>query len=801
MIKEYIKTTLRSLAKNKLISFINIIGLAVSLAAFFYIHRYVVKELSYDEGHPYQERLYRVAEVIESENYLENSSSSPWPTGPAIVREFPDDVEGMVRFFDFQTPIITVTLEDQRKFNERYIYFTDSTVFDLLDFRMLQGNPKSALSGPFSAVLSRDLATKYFGNEDPIGRKITREGFNTDFTVTGVYEQGSISHIRAEMMLSMQTLEANAPFLRNQWVWNPAWTYIRLSENASVEDLEKNKFPLMVEKYYDPRTKDKTSHYLQPIKDIHLGSHLEFEMSANSDMKYVYIFISCALFLIIIAIVNFINLSTSFSLLRAKEIGVRKVSGAARPQLVFQFLSESVIISVIAYLLALALLYVSMPFLQGLIDIQFQELIGMKNLLFQFSIVILVGLVSGIYPAFFISSFDPLLVFKGKFISNAKGQFLRKGLVISQFTIAIVLIIFTYVTYQQLQLLHNKDYGYHTNDVVILDATTTGLGQRLDGFKSALKANASIESITTMSDMIGANNNNHDFHHEGMQPGTWNFYPALIVDEEFAGTMGLEIVAGRDFSKDRQKEDSLSVVINTAMAKTLGYATPDEAIGHRLNSISGNESIIGVVKDFNYKSLHSEIGPFVLDIGSRGPNGFFFFRHVAIKVSSVNNETLAHIRKVWEEFVPNKPFTYKILGEELRGLYKSENNLGKILALFAVLTVIIACLGLFALATFIAQQKTKEIGIRKVLGAGMFKLFYVGYKEQFILIVGSLVLATPIAFVLVNNWLADFAYRVTLGPLPFLVAGLLAIAISSLTVFSNFYKTITADPANVLRDE
>ncbi len=800
MTPEYIKTTVRSLAKNKLISFINIVGLAVSLAAFFFIYRYVLKELSYDQGHPHYERLYRVAELIESENYLENSSSSPWPTGPAIVREFPDDVEGMVRFFDFQTPIITITLEDQRKFNERYIYFTDSTVFDLLDFKLIQGD-RSALSGPFSATISKNLAEKYFGDENPMGKKITREGFNTTYTITGVYEQGSISHIRTEMLLSMQTLETNAPFLKTQWVWNPAWTYIRLSENASVQDLEKNKFPLMVEKYYDPRTKDKTSHYLQPIQDIHLGSHLEFELSANSDMKYVYIFISCALFLIVIAIVNFINLSTSFSLLRAKEIGVRKVSGAARSQLIFQFLSESVIISLIAYVLALIGCYIALPFLQGLINISFAELFGLNNLLFQLGVVILVGLVSGIYPAFFISSFDPLLVFKGKFISNAKGQLLRKGLVISQFTIAIVLIIFTYVTYQQLQLLRNQDYGYHTNDVIILDAATTNLGQRIEGFKTALKANASVESITTMSDMIGANNNNHDFHHEGMQPGTWNFYPALLVDEDFAGTLGLEVVAGRDFNRNYQKEDSLAVIINVAMAKTLGYATPEEAIGHPLRSLSGNENIVGVVRDFNYKSLHSEIGPFVLDIGQRGPNGFFFFRHVAIKVSEVNNQTLGHIQNIWEEFVPNKPFTYKILSEELRGLYKSENNLGQILGVFAVLTIIIACLGLFALATFIAQQKTKEIGIRKVLGAGHLKLFMVGYKEQFFLVLGSLILATPIALLLVRNWLSDFAYRVDLGPAPFLTAGALAILISALTVFSNFYKTITADPAEVLRDE
>jgi putative ABC transport system permease protein len=286
-----------------------------------------------------------------------------------------------------------------------------------------------------------------------------------------------------------------------------------------------------------------------------------------------------------------------------------------------------------------------------------------------------------------------------------------------------------------------------------------------------------------------------------MAPGENNFYPALQIDERFVKTMGLEIVAGRDFDEDFDNEDSLSVLINVAMAKTLGYSNPEEALGKQMRSNNGNERIIGVVRDFNYKSFHSEIGPFVLDVPQRGPNGFFFFRNIAIRVNEINNQSLAHIQKTWEEFVPNKPFSYSVLDTELKAMYKSENNLGQILGIFAILTVIIACLGLFALATFIAQQKTKEIGIRKVLGASTLKLFYVGYREQFILILISLGVSIPLAYFIVGKWLADFAYRIELSIWPFLLAGLLAILISSLTVLSNFYKTITADPANVLRDE
>jgi putative ABC transport system permease protein len=802
MFRKYFISTLRSLSKNRLISTVNILGLAISITSFIFIYQYVKRELSYDLGHPHHERVYRVAELIESADYLENSSSSPLPTGPTLLQEFPDVIENQVRLFDFQTPIITLQLEDQRKFNEPYVYFTDSSVFDMLDFNMLSGIPEEALTRPFTAAISKELAYKYFGDENPIGKKILREGFQTEFEITGVYEQPSLSHIKANLLLSFQTM-ANAPFLRTQWVWNPAWTYIRLAENVTVEDMEQNKFPGFVDKYYDPRSKDLTSHYLQPISDIHLNSHLEFEMGANSDMKYVVIFISCAFFLIIIAIVNFVNLSTSFSLLRAKEIGVRKVSGASRTQLIVQFLAESVIISLIAFVISLGLCFAGISLLKGLIDFEVSEIFTVSNLLGQLAVVIGIGLISGIYPAFFISSFNPLVVFRGKFISNAKGQILRKGLVITQFTIAIVMIIFTSITYQQLNLLNNKDYGYHSDDVVILNAVNSGLNNldQLTNFKTALKAYASIEQVTTMSDIIGTNNNNHDFNTEGMEPGTWNFYPALMIDEDFINTMGLSIVAGRDFQRSYQREDSLSIIVNVAMARTLGYATPEEALGKRVNSRTGAEKIIGVVKNFNYKSFHSEIGPFALDIPARGRNGNFFFRNIGIKVANTDNQTISHIQQVWEEYVPNKPFSYKILGNELKSMYKSEQNLGKVLGIFASLTVVIACLGLFALSIFIAQQKTKEIGIRKVLGANVVNLFYVGYKEQLILIVLSFLASVPIGYFIVNSWLSDFAYRIDLTAMPFLAAGSLAILISFLTVFVNFYKTVNADPAEVLKDE
>jgi len=801
MLSDYIKVTLRSLGKNKLISSINILGLAISLSAFIFITLYIQKELSYDTGHPNSDRMYRIAEVIKSDNFTENSASCPPNTGKFLLKEFPDDIEYMVRFFDFQNPIVTIQLENKELYNEKYVYFTDSSVFDMMDFELIQGNKKTALTAPNTTVISEDLAKKYWGDEDPMGKKITRVGFQNQFEITGVYKQNSVSHIKTNMLHSFATVDG-FQFLQQNWVWNPAWTYVTLKENVTPE-MFVAKIPGFVEKYYDPRSKEGTSHYLIPIEDVHLKSHLEFEMAPNSDIKYVYIFASCALFLLIIAMVNFVNLSTSYSLLRGKEIGVRKVTGATKSQLIIQFLAESIIIAFIAFFIALGISFVSIAYLEPTLEVGIDKLFNVRMLTTMTGIVFLIGFLSGVYPAFFISSFDPLVVFKGKMISQGSGKILRKVLVIAQFTIAIVLIIFTYVTYNQLDMMNNKNYGFDADKIMVLDVANTRIGQSYDAFRTQLMSNAAIENVTVMSDILAVNNNNHEFNHEGMTAGVWNYYPALIVDEEFVSSFGMNIIAGRDYSVKYAREDSLSVIINKTMAKTLGYTNPEDAIGKRMVTRNGNEKIIGVVEDFNYKSLHSPIGPFALDIrrNRQNNNGNFFTRHIAIRLNNTDQATLAHLEEVWKKNANNVPFTYKMLDSELKKLYQEENNMGSILATFAILTVIIACLGLFALASFIAQQKMKEIGIRKVLGANFFKLFYVGYKEQFVLIVIAFASAIPISYYFVEGWLDDFAYRISIGFLPYLTAGLLALFISAFTVLSNFYKVIASNPSEVLRDE
>lgn len=803
MIAAHIKMAWRFLKRNKFTSVINIAGLGISLSAFIFMVLFIRTELSYDTSHPDHERIYRVTGKLEGDNYTENSSSCPFRTGEALLEEFPDYLENQVRFFDFQVPAVAVELENGETFSEKYFYFTDPSVFNMLDFRLVSGDTATVLREPMTAVISRDLAEKYFKGENPIGKTFKYDGKMATFEITGVYEQGGVSHIRSAMLLSMSSIKKLAPGMDNNWVWNPVWTYIKLKPGVSAESFEKEKLPVFVDKYAPAIVKNMASHYLQPISDIHLHSHLEFEMGINSDVKYLYIFATCALFLLIIACVNFVNLTTATSLLRAREIGIRKVFGGSATQLKTQFFTETVFTALLAFLIAFVTCLVFTPAISKLSGIAFNwQLLSDPVIILIFSLtVISVGMISGLFPALFISSLSPVVVLKGMVSGNKNSKRIRKTLVVLQFTLAMVLMTFTFVAVKQLNYMKNKDYGFHTKGIVLLKSSRTHIPFRLDEFKRELLKDPAVLSVTIMNEVLGTNNNNHEFNHEGIPTGQWNYYPALIIDEDFVRTVGLDIIAGSDYDPRLQREDSLSILINRSMSKMMGFARPEDAVGKRLHSLSGKEKIKGVVEDFHYKSFHSSIGPIVLDIESKKGAFYYFVRNVAVHCTEVTPQLLSHLETVWNSFVQDKPFEYRLLHEELNKMYEGEDRLSKVLVLFSMLTIFIACLGLFSLAYFIAQQKTKEISIRKVLGASYLQLFYVGYKEQFVLVIISFLLSVPAGLLLTRNWLSGFAYHVDVGWFPFLVSGMLAIFISAITVLAIFYRSLKRDPAEVLRHE
>jgi putative ABC transport system permease protein len=804
MIKNYWTSALANLRKNKLSAAINITGLSISLAALVIIALFIRRELAFDTSHPNAERLYRITETINSGSYIENSSSCPFPVADALTRDFPDYIETVVRLFDFQLPVKSMKLENNELYNETHIFYADSNVFDVLDIPLKVGSPKEVLNAPFNIVISEELSQKWFGNEDPLGKSVYLAGQDKfKCTITGVFAPGGPSHFSPRAIISMSTATTIAPFLNENWIWNPHWTYIKLKEGINPSSLE-TQFPSFVQKNYSDQWKDMISHKLQPIGSIHLDSHLEFEMSQNSDRKYIYIFLSCAVFLIVIAIVNFVNLTTVGLTARVKEVGVRKVSGASRGQLIGQFIFESVLLTLISFTVALILLFLLYPLVADTVNLRipFDELFDPGLLMIMAGAVVLTGIVSGIYPALVISRTNTVEIFKGGLRGDKRGQLFRKGLVIFQFGIALVLIVFTFMANRQLSFMQDHNKGYTTENIITLTMASTPLPSQLEAFRQELQKDSRVLSMSIMNETIGINNNNHEFNFGDMPEGEWRYIPALMVDEHFGKTVGIKMVAGRDYDPTLTTEDSLSVVINRSMAEYLGYQNPEDAIGQSCHSISGDERIVGVAENFHFKSLHHPVGPFILDVESRNQYNFYLFaKHIVMRLSETSPDVLAHVEDVWKKFVKNAPFSYQVLDQELEAVYRREATMGRVLTFFSILAILIACLGLFALTWSLARLKSKEMAIRKVLGAEMSQLIYVATKEQMTMVILSLVIGFPVAFWVINDWLSSFAYRTEQDAGAYLISGIVSISIAFLTILFLAIRSARKDPAMVLKYE
>ena len=805
MFKNYIKATLRNYQKHKLNSVINLLGLATGIMAFVLIMLYVNHELSYDQNHPGKDRLYRLTEVIKSEGFVENSSSCPFPMMPTLMLEYPNLLENAVRFFDFQIPNVTITVGDSTQYTEADFYFVDSTVFTMLDFPLKIGDPEKALEQPNSVVLTEEMAHKYFGNADPIGKSLKYEQ-NLTFQVTGILDKRAPSHFQVNGLFSFSTTRQLMPNQNSNWVWNPCWTYLKFRENVDPNALL-SQMPAFIQKHTPEFIRDKVTLHLQPISDIHLDSHLEFEMHPNSSRLYVLIFSIVALFVLAIACINFINLTTARASTRTKEIGVRQVVGASRQMLVHQFLTESVMTTLLAFLFGMSLLPLLLPWFSAKTGISLSTamLFEPKFLLMMGGVVLLTGVISGLYPAFYLSKLKLVNVMKSSAVKTGRGNILmRRSLVVFQFAISIVLIISTFSAFRQLQYMLTKDEGYKTSDMMIVPITRTPIPGRLKAFKTELLQNSNVQAVTISNEMLGINNNNHEFNYPGIPDGEWQYFPALMVDEDFVETFEVSIIAGRDYDKDREREDSLSILINRQMAKYLGYADPEEAINQPFRSMSGRERIIGVIDDFSFKSFHHPVGPFVVDIERRTPQGgsfFFFAKMVVINLKEASPAAISHVEQVWKKFVPNKPLAYTFLDDEIGHLYDAENKMGFILTIFSAMAVFIACLGLFGLSSFMAAQRTKEIGIRKVLGASTPSLLRTVSQEYFILIVIAILLAFPASWLINKKWLDNFAFQVDFSALPFALSGMMALTVALVTVMGIAMRAVKGDVVGALKEE
>jgi len=809
MLMNYFKSAIRNITRRKGYSLINITGLAIGMACCLLILMVVNDELSYDNYNEKADRIYRIAASYRYGGREFNNATASAPMAKTLVDDYPE-VEDAVRFRNKGSYIIQY---GDNSFKERRVIFSDPTLFNIFTIPLLEGDPKTALKEPYTLVLSRKAAEKYFGKENPVG-KIVKFNNTDDYRVTGIFDRiPHHSHFHFDVIASLASLEESR---EQKWLSDNFNTYLLLKQNADPKTLEA-KFPGLIKKYMASHLERlirksldkeiesgniKILFYLQPLRDIHLHSDLVAELEPNSDIKYVYIFSVIAFFILVIASINFMNLSTARSAGRAKEVGIRKVLGSVRRQLIGQFLTESTILSMISMLLALVLINLVLPYFNHLSgkELAISDNYSGAMLLSIFVITLLTGLLAGFYPAFFISAFQPIRVLKGQLKSGLKSGWLRSGLVVFQFATSIVLIIGTLVVINQLNYIQNKKLGFDKNQVFILHNANL-LEQQAETFKNEMLKNPQIKHATISSYLpVPSTRYSTAVFPEGQRDNknstsmqTW------AVDHDYITTMGMKVEQGRDFSR-RFSTDHSAVIINQRAVKQFGWDNP---LGKRLDTIINENktvtyTVIGVIEDFHFDSLRNTIAPLLLFLHENNEsNDFISFRVNTDNISGA----IVLFREKWNHFLPAQPFEYSFLDESFYDVYRTEQGLGKIFGTFALLAIFIGCLGLFGLAAFISEQRTKEIGIRKVLGASISSIIRL-LSTEFIILVGiANMIAWPAAYFIMNQWLQEFAYKTSLSIWTFLAAGMTALIIALLTISYQSVKAALADPVKSIQYE
>jgi putative ABC transport system permease protein len=801
MFKNYLKIAYRNIKRHKGYSLINISGLAIGMACCILILLFVFDELSYDRFHENHDRIYRVTRKWLNEDgvvSLHLGHVAP-PIAPLLANDFPDIIHA-VRMLRIGRPLVG---RGSTFFEESRFFFAEEDIFKIFTFDMTAGDPQTALRDPLTMVITEEMAEKYFGAEDPIGQPLTIQVDNqkAELTVTGIIKpMPHNSHFHADFLGSFKTYEALVGDREMQnWASNNYATYLLMPKNYDIMRL-KNRLDPFINRHMEEGVSARTKLQLQRLTDIHLHSHLDSEIEPNSDITYVYIFSIIACFILLIACINFMNLATARSAGRAREVGLRKVVGAQRTQLVRQFLSESIITACISLVIALGIVFLALPEFNRFVGRNLSLNMGEDLSLFVYLILIaiIVGFASGAYPAFFLSAFKPVRVLKGILDQGKKGLSFRTVLVLFQFSTCIILIICVGVVSGQLNFMRTRNLGFDQEHVVVLPSSPA-MVSRLEAFKSRLLENSNILSISAakrvpsgrLLDSAGA----AVLSGETRQPITFRI-AQLRVDHDYIPTLKMEMAAGRNFSREMGTDAAQAFILNETAAKRIGWKSPLEAIGKGFGYGRRKGQVIGVVKDFHFESLHQEISPIVMFLSSTD------LSQISIRISPQNiPQTMAFLKDIWSEMRPNYPFSYYFIDENFDQLYKSEENLHRIFSYFAFLSVVIGCLGLFGLASYSAERHTKEIGIRKVLGASVTGLAFLLSREFTKWVLLANVIAWPAAYLVMSWWLQNFAYRSGIGLGTFLLAGSLAWAIAFLTVSYQAIKASLADPIKALKYE
>lgn len=795
MLNNYFKVARRNLVQNKLYTGINILGLSIGIICCLLIYLFVQNELNYDNFHENGDRIYRVVRVMDAEKDPRLVGITSAPFRDAIVNDFPEMVEEATRL----SPGDGLVRINGKKFRENRFYTADANFFRVFSWPLVKGDPQTVLNRPNTVVLSEATAQKYFGSENPVGQTI-QTGGGAEFEVTGVFRkpENAHSHIEFDLLASMATFR-NAGFY-SEWWWNLLHTYIMLPPNVDPESLEKQ-FPGFMEKYFGENMAKNNRRIdldLQPLPEIYFANETTFDLQVSHGNKTViYMFGIIAFLIIIVACVNFINMATARSVNRAREIGIRKTLGAQRFNLTIRFLGEALMITLAAGLISFAAVYSLLPWFEQLTGNQIAiELFSSEVIIRTFVFLMVTGLLAGSYPALFLSSFQPIKALKEKINFGTSQLVVRKGLIVFQFSISSLLIIGTIIVNSQLNYVADKSLGFQPGQLLNISINSEDIESQLKTFQQQIEGLAGVRTSSVMSGVPGGFFDNHRFR-AGENRDETHELKTLYTDYNFTEVLDLKMLAGRDFDSSYSTDSTDAVVINKAAADMFGW-TPEEALGKRFKdqfTDSTARQVIGVVENFHYQSLHQPIAPLVV---SMYPDR----RQILVKVDTGHlDETLASLEQIWNEFSPLYPIEYFFVDQQFTQLYESDRRQRSVFTIFSVVAIFIACMGLFSLAAFNAEKRSKEMGIRKVLGAKFSDILLLFNKEIIIVVAIAFLLAIPVTYLLAEQWLQGYAYRIPNGVLNYLWAGVIILGLSIITVSYQSIKVALINPVNSLKSE
>ncbi len=816
MLLNYFKIAWRNIRNNKLFSFINIFGLSIGFTCCLLIALYIVHETSYDHHHKNADRLYQIATTFVKDGKDDPQPNTPGPMGAAMKQEFPEieETTRILQLFAEDKTLLQYKPDNKetKSFYETKGFAADSTFFRLFSYQFIEGDPRTCLDAPNTVVLNEEIAQKLFGNEAALNKVIkisSNTNGDTSFTITGVFRPSKKpTQIDARFFISMkggnlqQFIAEQTDMAGN----NMFQTFLLLKPGANAKALQA-KFPAFVDKYIGEALKSMgfyKKQFLIPVKDMHLNSGLNNNISAVGSIASLYILGSIALFTLLLACINFMNLSTARSSKRSAEVGIRKVLGAEKGSLIKQFVGESVLMSCIALLLAFSIASLALPlfsYISGTelaldVSAQWPLVLGFTG------IAILTGLLAGSYPAFYLSSFIPVKVLKGRFTNSLSAIALRKGLVVFQFIISVVLIIASVVINRQMQYMRTKDLGFQKDQQIVIPMRSRNAKNIYTALKNEIQRNPQVQNVGASFYYPGIMNpGDMGLRREGTPPGESKLVRTNSVDETFLQTLGIQPLAGRLFSSQFPADTSGRLIINLATVKELGFASPGEALDKKLyfdwRGQSFEYHVVGVIKDFHFQDLHVPIAPYAFFLNNQP-----FYSYLVVHAKAGNLSPLLNsIGNIWSRLNPAEPFEYSFLDEDFQKNYATEDRRAAMVDFFTTIAILISCLGLFGLAAFSAEQRTKEIGIRKVLGASAGSIVGLLSKDFIKLVVIALFIAAPIGWYFMNKWLEDFAYRINIGGWMFAVAGVIAILIAFATISLHAIKAALANPVKNLRTE